>query len=273
MQLQVSKYWPESCHAIVRLLLSQGGGERDDDIVAAPPHEANGQAPRTAVGRNLIDHPQIGVNLLARPGMLRVGDPLYQVALRFTALGSLETDDMQLYLLQFPESDTLRLSAVLQRPRSRGSLRLAGTDPHAPPLIELNLADDREDVRRLSEGMRLIWQVAQSPRLAQFLEGTATLDDGTVLPLAEVIDTLGTDAALERYVARGVSEFYHPVGTARMGPGADSNAAVDQYCRVRGVENLRIVDASVMPNITRANTNLTCIMIAERVADWLRSEA
>jgi choline dehydrogenase-like flavoprotein len=57
-----------------------------------------------------------------------------------------------------------------------------------------------------------------------------------------------------------------------MGPDSDGEAVLDQYCRVRGVEGLRVVDASVMPNIVRANTNLTCIMIAERVADWLRSE-
>jgi choline dehydrogenase len=58
----------------------------------------------------------------------------------------------------------------------------------------------------------------------------------------------------------------------KMGPPNDSMAVVDQYCRVRGVEGLRVVDASVMPNIVRANTNLTCIMIGERVADWMRSE-
>jgi len=57
-----------------------------------------------------------------------------------------------------------------------------------------------------------------------------------------------------------------------MGPDSDQEAVLDQYCRVRGVEGLRVVDASVMPNIVRANTNLTCIMIAERVAGWLRAE-
>ena len=64
--------------------------------------------------------------------------------------------------------------------------------------------------------------------------------------------------------------IFHPVGTAKMGPENDPMAVVDQYCRVRGVEGLRVVDASVMPNIVRANTNLTCIMIGERVADWMR---
>jgi choline dehydrogenase len=66
--------------------------------------------------------------------------------------------------------------------------------------------------------------------------------------------------------------MFHPVGTAKMGPDSDEEAVVDQYCRVRGIEGLRVVDASVMPNIVRANTNLTCIMIGERVADWMRAE-
>ncbi|HYS94535.1 MAG TPA: GMC oxidoreductase, partial [Candidatus Acidoferrales bacterium] len=65
---------------------------------------------------------------------------------------------------------------------------------------------------------------------------------------------------------------YHPVGTARMGPAGGGGAVVDGRGRVRGVEGLAVVDASIMPNVPRANTNLTCIMIGERVADWMRAE-
>jgi choline dehydrogenase-like flavoprotein len=66
---------------------------------------------------------------------------------------------------------------------------------------------------------------------------------------------------------------FHPCGTARMGPAEDVMAVVDAHCRVRGVDNLRVVDASIMPNIPRANINLTTIMIGELTADWMRSEA
>jgi choline dehydrogenase-like flavoprotein len=69
-----------------------------------------------------------------------------------------------------------------------------------------------------------------------------------------------------------VGTIFHPAGTAKMGPGNDPGAVVDQECRVRGIEGLRVVDASVMPTIPRANTNLTCIMIGEHVAEWLRQE-
>ncbi len=67
---------------------------------------------------------------------------------------------------------------------------------------------------------------------------------------------------------------FHPSGTAPMGPPDDPMAVVDQYCRLRGIPNLRVADASaVMPTIPRANTNLTCIMIGEHVSDWMRDEA
>jgi choline dehydrogenase len=77
---------------------------------------------------------------------------------------------------------------------------------------------------------------------------------------------------VEAYLRDMVSTIFHPVSTARMGPDGDAGAVVDQQCRVRGVEGLRVVDASVMPNIPRANTNLTCIVIGERVADWMRGD-
>jgi len=84
--------------------------------------------------------------------------------------------------------------------------------------------------------------------------------------------TLDSDAAIADFIRNNCGTIYHPVGTVKMGPANDPMAVVDQYCCVRGIEGLRVVDASVMPNIVRANTNLTCIMIAERVADWMCAE-
>jgi choline dehydrogenase len=197
---------------------------------------------------------------------------MMQAALRYTAAGSPDANDMHLCVFQFPDSNTVRVSAVLQIARSRGSVTLASADPHAPPRIRLNLVSDPEDLRRLVEGMRLVLSVVGTAPLSAYLEGEATLDDGAVLPLGELQAALDTDAAIEAYVRRGVSQFYHACATARMGPADDPGAVVDQQCRVRGVEGLRVMDASVMPGIPRANTNLTCIMIGERVADWMRGE-
>ena len=72
-------------------------------------------------------------------------------------------------------------------------------------------------------------------------------------------------------ISAAIGTSYHPVGTAPMGPDGDEGAVVDQYCRMRGIAGLRVVDASIMPTIPRANTNLPCMMIAERVADWMKA--
>jgi choline dehydrogenase len=85
-------------------------------------------------------------------------------------------------------------------------------------------------------------------------------------------ETLGSDAAIAAHVCATVATQFHPCGTGRMGPAGDPMAVVDQHCRVRGVENLRVADASIMPTIPRASINLTCIMIGERVAEWIRQE-
>jgi choline dehydrogenase len=80
---------------------------------------------------------------------------------------------------------------------------------------------------------------------------------------------VGEDALLRRAVTNFVSPTWHAAGTARMGPATDAAAVVDERCRVHGVEGLRVADASVMPSIVRAPTGLTCIMLAERVAEWM----
>ena len=84
---------------------------------------------------------------------------------------------------------------------------------------------------------------------------------------------MGSDDALAAYVRATVSTQFHPCGTARMGPAGDPTAVLDQHCRVRAIHNLRVVDASIMPAIPRANINLTCIMIGEHVSDWMRGGA
>jgi len=202
--------------------------------------------------------------------------------LRYTASGSKEFNDMQLWLPTlvdwtmmsgFPvEPGTppkLLAASVLQRPRSRGRLTLRGASPGDQPNIELNFLADPEDMRRMLDGMRLAWRVLHQPQVAagwqEPLVGETT---GQVLDQT----TMASDAALIDFIRNNCATLFHPVGTIKMGPANDPMAVVDQYCSVRGVQGLRVIDASVMPNIVRANTNHTCIMIAERVADWMRAE-
>jgi choline dehydrogenase len=150
----------------------------------------------------------------------------------------------------------------LQRPRSRGTLTLASTDPAVQPTLTLNYLSDPEDMRRMVEGVRLAWKIGKSPKIRAFAERPVILTD----------EMVASDAAVEGYLRETVGTIFHPVGTARMGPEGDRMAVVDAHCRVRGVDGLRVVDASIMPGIPRANTNLTCIMIGERVSDWMRGE-
>ena len=112
------------------------------------------------------------------------------------------------------------------------------------------------------EGLRLCWWVASAPEVQALVDGVEGMT-------AEMLDD---DEAMAEAVKATANTTFHPVGTAKMGPAGDPHAVVDEHCRVHGVDTLRVVDASVMPNVPRANTNLTCIMIGERVAEWMRAE-
>jgi choline dehydrogenase len=230
------------------------------------------------VGAGLADHPVTRLLLVPKPGSCDPQAPLAQVVLRYTAPGSSEFNDMQQVVFSHVDVAgiggqqavaavgtplAIGLPVALERPHARGRLELASTDPRIQPLIQLNFAADPEDLRRLVEGVRLAWQIAHQPEIARHTHHAALLLEKTV----------GSDDALAAYVRATVSTQFHPCGTARMGPPGDPMAAVDQHCRLRTVQNLRVVDASVMPAIPRANINLTCIMIGEHVSDWMREEA
>jgi choline dehydrogenase len=230
------------------------------------------------VGAGLADHPVTRLLLVPKPGSCDPQTPLAQVGVRYTAPGSGEFNDMQ--QVMFSHVDVagiggqeavaavgtrlaIGLPVALEHPHARGRLLLASTDPRIQPLIQLNFAAEPEDLRRLMAGVRLAWQIAHQPEIARHTQRVALLSE----------ETVGSDDALAAYVRATVSTQFHPCGTARMGPPGDPMAAVDQHCRVRAIPNLRVVDASVMPTIPRANINLTTIMIGEHVSDWMRDEA
>ena len=228
------------------------------------------------VGETLIDHCMMGVMYIPKDGVVDMGRPSVQAGARYTATGSDERNDMQLIatsnvdLIDYPDyrallgADVLfSVLAGLQRPKARGTLTLASTDPHVQPIIDLDFTGHPEDLRRLVDGLRLAWKVVNSPQIAPFVDRIALLTE----------EAMASDETLEEYVKATVNTIYHPIATCRMGPDGDAGAVVDQYCRVRGIEGLRVVDASVMPGIPRANTNLSCIMIGEKVADWMKAEA
>jgi choline dehydrogenase len=228
------------------------------------------------VGGNLWDHPLAMMPMIAKEGGWDYANPFVQILLRYTTPGSSEFNDMQIYpanhadvaALDPPIAEMLGHPVIqgifvsLQRPRSKGRLSLTSTDPHVQPKLDLNYFADPEDTRRMIEALRLAWQIANDPEVRPFYDHIPIVTE----------ELLASDEQMEGLLRATVGTTFHPVGTAKMGPPSDPEAVVDQECRVRGVEGLRVADASVMPTIPRANTNLTCIMIGERVAEWMKAE-
>lgn len=150
-------------------------------------------------------------------------------------------------------------NAVILRPRSRGSLRLASRDPAAAPLIRYNHLDHPEDRHAIAAGLALVRRIVAMPSLAK-------LSDGELAPGV----VLSNENDLIDYAREHGNSVYHPVGTCRM--GVDERAVVDPQLRVRGVRGLRVADASIMPTIIAGNTNAPTLMIAERAAAWMLAE-
>jgi choline dehydrogenase len=146
---------------------------------------------------------------------------------------------------------------VLVSTKSRGNLRLRSSDPLDKPRILTNTLAEPEDVASLVEGVKLAREVASKPPLAEAA-------GREIYPGADVVD----DGDIEAFVRRKVELLYHPVGTCKM--GTDDAAVVDPQLRVRGIDGLRVVDASIMPQIPGGNTNAPTIMIAERAADLIK---
>ena len=113
----------------------------------------------------------------------------------------------------------------------------------------------------MREAIRLVLRLAEHPALQARITEQISI----------TAQDLASDAALDAWLLRNVGAGYHCAGTCKMGPASDPMAVVDQYGWVHGLEGLRVVDASVMPDVVRANTNATTMMIAERVADWMKA--
>ena len=147
----------------------------------------------------------------------------------------------------------------LLRPKSRGSVTLASADPFAAPLIDPNFLAEPDDLARLVRGFKLMRGILQQPALASH--------GGRELAASA---RARTDAEIEAFIRGHADTIYHPVGTCRMGAGPMS--VVDAELRVRGVQGLRVVDASIMPSIVGGNTNAPVIAIAEKAAGLIRAD-
>ena len=151
--------------------------------------------------------------------------------------------------------------ACVLKPKSRGKLTLASSDPNESPVIDLNLLSDPADQQTLLAGVKLVRRILADKHLAQ---GNAH----ELVPGPSVI----TDDDLDSFIKSRLGTAYHPVGTCRMGPADDSRSVVDPDLRLIGFENVVVADASVMPEIVAGNTNAPTMMIAEVAADKLSAQ-
>jgi choline dehydrogenase len=218
------------------------------------------------VGQNLTDHCAVFITAPAAGAVRQNPAEYFEFYLRdgaaYLALLTLFNQRALGVFYGDPGSPpVVAIAPGLGRPRSRGTVELASVDPAAAPRISLNFLSDPEDPKTLMDAVRLAWQVMHSPEFEPMIGR----------PLPPVPDIIDDDAALLAWMQDTCGTGFHPVGTCRMGPDGDAEAVVDQYGRVRGVAGLRIADASIMPDIVSAPVNLTCIMIGERIAEWLRT--
>jgi choline dehydrogenase-like flavoprotein len=275
-----------------QLLMLSGIGNPDE-------LRRHGIAVRSAlpgVGRNLQDHLTVGIEFRrAQPGPFVRGMRLDRVApslLRAYMFGSgfasdlpagchgflktsaaLGVPDIQMifrfapyagvapYLPPFKRAfaDTFSIRAAMLHPESRGTVSLASSDPFAPVRIDQNFLATENDWETLRRGFWLIRELGGQASLR-------TLADGEVASAAQVVSTSDLDLFIRRYA----STSHHPVGTCKMGTDGDPDAVVDAELRVRGVDGLRVVDGSVMLDLTSGNTNAPIMMIAEKAADVIR---
>ena len=252
-----------------QILMLSGVGPKDhlDSLGISVVHDSPG------VGKNLRDHPSAAAIYRAQGDKPDVQAPVIQVGLRYQVPDSPLENDMQLSpMLMTSEHrpaqvtidedlNYIGMSASLQLALGQGELTLEANDPHVQPFINYNYYKEEEDLRRMREAIRLGVRMAENHDLYK---------DIIVERIMPTDDELADDAALNEWLKRNSGTSHHISGTCKMGPDSDPLAVVDQHLHVKGLEGLRVADASIMPDCIRANTNATTIMIGERCADFIK---
>ena len=217
------------------------------------------------VGRSMKNHPSVSIVFRSQPDHHLAPDaPRNQVGLRFTAQGSSDRNDIQVQpTTSYPESreaPNIRVGCRLEYPYSEGLLSLTSADVSVQPDLDFRFLTDPRDTARFRDAVRRTVEIFEHPAFTDLLAERLSPTDAD----------LADDASLDAWLQQSAGIAGHTSVTCKMGPAEDPTAVVDQYCKVHGLQNLRVVDASVMPDIVRANTNATIIMMAERAAYFIK---
>jgi choline dehydrogenase-like flavoprotein len=234
--------------------------------IHSPPILLRSHIDELPVGANLKEHAMApGVELALRPEARRstATGPLFTTAVCYSSrLAGGAENDMQIIWFNAAgatEADLAggRVLTAVMQPFSTGSVRLRSDDPNDDPIVEFNLLGDERDLVRLRDGVRRVFDLVRHPAVQ-----SATT---SAMALTTPIDDLDSDSAIDTWLLANVTDYVHAAGTCAMG------SVVDTDCRVIGYEGLRVCDASIMPDIPRANTHLTTVAIAERLVKKIRA--
>lgn len=220
------------------------------------------------IGRGLRDHASASITLALHesarndPGSLAVATMLRWSS--STGFGDLQLLPVN-HLGRAPQAAGLGvLMAAIMSVHSRGSVTLRSTDPDDDPVVRFSMLSDERDLARLREALRHMVQLVDTEPFRRVTE--SVFIDGIGTPLAALPDD---DAALDCWLAAHVADYVHAASSCRMGSADDDFAVVDTQGRVHGYEALRVCDASVFPDLPRANTHLPAVMVAERIATFM----
>jgi len=224
------------------------------------------------VGENLVEHGGVWIDLDIKPEH-QVTDPGFRhtnCCLRYSSgMTAAGANDMIIISMNIWTMDDAgravgKLIVDTFQTFSSGHLELESPDPHVHPVIELEMLSDERDLIRMRDGFKRLFEISQHEavqRIAERVYGSVT---------GETLSNLPSDDEIDQLLLHEIHDAQHPTSTCRMGAVDDPRSVVDPSCRVIGVENLRVIDASAMPDNPRANTNFTTIMMAEKMADELK---
>jgi choline dehydrogenase len=257
------------------MLSGIGSANQIKEFGITPVHELPG------VGQNLWNHLSSHIAFKVKEGVTLSGEAdAVHFSLHYTSKGSNEANDMVLrtnpvidereekvpglrtkYVTDgIPPEQVGRISCTLGLPDGSGYVRLASADPLVQPTFNYQYLQNSNDIQRVRDGIRMGCDLLET-------EAYKDVCDYRINPKDEI---LNDDAALDLWIRQNVGSARHVSGTCRMGPDSDPTTVVDQYCKVKGMQNLFVVDASIVPRVPRSGgLHATVLMIGERAADWI----